>query len=378
MPPSRSLTIQGWRFLGHSYAHVNQSQLLELLTRPGITLFHIDAPLCNPAWRHTRGLFAAAQEAALEAIPAPTAPADALLRLQFPYDVSPSDAKRTLAFATVENTIVPPFYMAEGRPIGEAMKNSATTIVTPSRWAMQGLMRSGVKSKHIALLPHGVDPTIFTPATPERRAELRTRFGWDDKFVVLNIGAMTRNKGIDLLLRAVASLADDHPSVILVLKGFDAMFNSQAEFLQAGEHAGGALAKLGERVQYFGGQVTQPQMAEFYQAADAYVCPYRAEGFNLPALEAAACGLPIVTTAGGPTDDFVTGDFALKVPATLVQSPTTVGGQEWKPNLEVLAAHLRRVIKDSTFRDAARQAGPAHVHASYTWAKAVDTLLTLI
>jgi glycosyltransferase involved in cell wall biosynthesis len=153
---------------------------------------------------------------------------------------------------------------------------------------------------------------------------------------------------------------------------------AEGKVVPPAEHAGTALATLGPRVQYFGGQVTQPQMAEFYHAADAYVCPYRGEGFNLPALEAAACGLPIITTAGGPTDDFVTNEFALKVPATLVQSPTSVGGQEFKPNLDALAAHLRRVIKDSKLRESARSAGPAHTHANYTWAKAVDKLLSLV
>jgi tetratricopeptide (TPR) repeat protein len=46
-------------------------------------------------------------------------------------------------------------------------------------------------------------------------------------------------------------------------------------------------------------------MACLYRSCDVFVSPYRGEGFSLPALEAMACGLPVVVTKGGATDDFV-------------------------------------------------------------------------
>jgi tetratricopeptide (TPR) repeat protein len=46
-------------------------------------------------------------------------------------------------------------------------------------------------------------------------------------------------------------------------------------------------------------------MASLYRACDVFVSPYRGEGFCLPALEAMACGLPVIVTDGGATDDFV-------------------------------------------------------------------------
>ena len=63
------------------------------------------------------------------------------------------------------------------------------------------------------------------------------------------------------------------------------------------------------RINYYGGIWLAGRMAELYQVADAYVTPYACEGFNLPALEAAACGLPLICTRGGPTDEFTTADF---------------------------------------------------------------------
>ena len=66
-------------------------------------------------------------------------------------------------------------------------------------------------------------------------------------------------------------------------------------------------------IEYIGDSLSFGQMAQLYQAADAYVSPYRGEGFNMPVLEAAATGLVVVATLGGATDDFTNASFALGV-----------------------------------------------------------------
>ena len=53
-------------------------------------------------------------------------------------------------------------------------------------------------------------------------------------------------------------------------------------------------------------------LQQLYGSCDAYVSPYRAEGFNITSLEAAACGLPVILTSGGSTDDYYDSSFALK------------------------------------------------------------------
>ena len=51
--------------------------------------------------------------------------------------------------------------------------------------------------------------------------------------------------------------------------------------------------------------LTSTQMNSLYNLVDCYISPYRAEGFNLPVLEAMACGCHVITTFGGSTEDFV-------------------------------------------------------------------------
>jgi len=117
-------------------------------------------------------------------------------------------------------------------------------------------------------------------------------------------------------------------------------------------------------------------MAMLYQAADTYVSPYRAEGFNLPVLEAAACGIPIICTRGGSTDDFVTDDFARRIESRKVSSQ--LNDQEiWRlePDLEHLIALMVSAIEDAAWRKRAGEAGPLHAAANYTWDCAVDQLI---
>src|SRR3546814_20422140 len=114
--------------------------------------------------------------------------------------------------------------------------------------------------------------------------------------------------GIDRLLQAFAALLEGRPAARLVLKGTDSLFRSE-EMLkgQLAELPRDAAARVAARITYLGGNYSFADMARLYQAAAASVAPSLAEGFNLPALAAAACGLPLTCPAGGRPDEFPTG-----------------------------------------------------------------------
>ena len=71
----------------------------------------------------------------------------------------------------------------------------------------------------------------------------------------------------------------------------------------------------GARIAYITDDLTEQEMASLYAACDVLVHPYRGEGFGLPVIEAMACGLPVIVTAGGSTDDFATDEFAFRIPS---------------------------------------------------------------
>jgi glycosyltransferase involved in cell wall biosynthesis len=120
-------------------------------------------------------------------------------------------------------------------------------------------------------------------------------------------------------------------------------------------------------------------MAQLYQAADAYVSLYLAEGFNLPALEAIACGLPLICTKGGPTDDFTTPDFAWHVESTF-QEGTSNDRQIFRlmPDLEHSIALMKNIIEQPELCDRSREAGPKFVATGFTWKHVTDQLLEVL
>lgn len=138
-------------------------------------------------------------------------------------------------------------------------------------------------------------------------------------------------------------------------------------------------ARVLPRLIYTGNQLSFAQIAEFYQAADVYVSPYLAEGFNLPVLEAAACGLLVICTAGGPTDDFTRSDFALRIEskftAVVIEGETLfMLAPEW----EHLTDLMQSAIDRPEIAANARVAGPGFVAEHFSWRRGVDRLFEVI
>lgn len=377
---TRHLLLEGWRSISQSYAVINQWLLLAMARRGDLRLSVRDLPYVNADWVPAKRLFEPQDEQTLAALPlaGPGEHGDATLRLTAPYDFTPSPRGRTVVFGTSEFRIVPPFYLA-GRPdIARLAQEPAFFVWAPSRWSAEGFLRLGLRPEQVALIPLGIDPATFHPTT-EGRDAVRQNMGLKG-FVFVSVGAMTGSKGIDLLMQAFAAVASQRPDVTLFLKGADGLYQS-AHLLDD------AIRKLSARDQqlvadrlvYNGEALTMKQMAALYRSADAYVSPYRGEGFNMPVLEAAACGVPVIVTGGGTTDDFVTDDFALKVQSRI--APIQLGGMigdQLAPNLDHLVAQMFAVMDRKDWRRRAASAGPAHAAANYTWDNIADRLLGVL
>ena len=119
------------------------------------------------------------------------------------------------------------------------------------------------------------------------------------------------------------------------------------------------------------------EIPALYRACDVLVQPYRGEGFCLPALEALACGRPVIVTDGGSTDDFVPAECGWRVPSRRVPLPAgalppgyELAGEGFllEPDHEALVAALRAAADP-----AERSARAAHARAQaerFTWERA--------
>jgi len=134
------------------------------------------------------------------------------------------------------------------------------------------------------VVPNGVDISLFSPASRQTLLDsARQKLGFSPgDIVLLLVGNDWRNKGLPVLLETMSRLR--HLPLYLCVVGSDA----PAEFLPQVQSL-----QLSRRVQFF------PESSEiltFYSAADIYVAPSLEDSFNLPVLEAMACGLPVVVS----------------------------------------------------------------------------------
>lgn len=374
------LAVEGWRSLSHSYAVVNQWQLLSLAKRRDVVLRVKDVSFCNAFWREQPGLFSESDELVLRGIEKvrPDFLPDATWRMAYPYDLKPAPRGKTLVFGTAEYRLVPKSFLAANAVLEDVVADPSVSIMTPSHWSAEGFRRLGFDPSRIAVIPHGIDPGLFRPRA-EVRADMRRQLGVSG-FVFMSVGAMSGNKGMDVLLKAFAAVAERRPDTSLVLKGSDRLYRSRNLLQQTLNSLTRAqVDRIMPRLVYGGETLSMSRMSALYQAADAYVSPYRAEGFNLPVLEAAACGVPIICTRGGSTDDFTTEAFAWKIDGRL-RSVEIEGesGSFLEPDVAHLTELMLRVVDDDSFRAAAAIDGPRYVTEHFTWDRVTERAMPIL
>ncbi|MSQ08649.1 MAG: glycosyltransferase family 1 protein [Dehalococcoidia bacterium] len=147
----------------------------------------------------------------------------------------------------------------------------------------------GAAADNVAIIPPGVDTNRFRPMD---QAECRRKLGIGDERVLLYVGRLERLKGVDILLKAMQQL--EHPSGLKLLILGGNMGSPEMTRLKG-------IARdldIEKKVQFLG-SVPHTDLPVYYNAADVCVLPSYYESFGLAALEAAACGKPVVASRVG-------------------------------------------------------------------------------
>jgi glycosyltransferase involved in cell wall biosynthesis len=147
----------------------------------------------------------------------------------------------------------------------------ADVVMVNSQWTLDALVKLGVPSKKIAIVPLAYEPEEIEPEIPRRA---------DGPLRVLYLGQVNLRKGIQYLLDAARRLDR---------KMF--RFDIAGPISISDEHVVTAPPNV-----TFHGAVTRDRVREFYREADVFVLPTISDGFALTQLEAMAHGLPVVTT----------------------------------------------------------------------------------
>jgi glycosyltransferase involved in cell wall biosynthesis len=158
----------------------------------------------------------------------------------------------------------------------------ADRIVVNSEWSREGLIRGGVPSEKLAVVPLAYEAREMKDQEPEmRRARsYPARFTSERPMRVLFLGQVNLRKGIARLLEVARILR-----------------NEPVEFWLVGPVQVTNTSTIGDdgRVKWFG-PVTREKAAEYYRNADVFILPTLSDGFAITQLEAQAHGLPVIAS----------------------------------------------------------------------------------
>jgi D-inositol-3-phosphate glycosyltransferase len=221
-----------------------------------------------------------------------------------------------------------------------ALARGAHRIIATSQEKRTELLRMGVERQRVDVVPCGVDVTAFTPDGPVAPRNARPR--------LLCVGPLVAHKGIDTVIAALRWL----PGVEVVVAGgpSDGILDDHPEIRRLRALAGSM--GVARRV-IFLGAVSRPEMPALLRSADIVMSVGSHEPFGLVALEAMACGRPVVVSAvGGHLD-------------TVVDDVTGMYVPPGRPDL--VAAAAGQLLGDRFRTEALGHAGVDRAEMRFSW-----------
>lgn len=237
---------------------------------------------------------------------------------------------------------------------GEIMRFADRIVAASPLEKMQMQRLYGADPDKITVIPPGVDLNKFRPI-PQDEAKAWIGILCDSQNILF-VGRIEPLKGVETLLRAIAFMVQQDPAwarrVCVSIIGGDASVPvEQMESEMARLHALRAELGLNDLVAFLGKQA-QDTLPYYYSAADVVVMPSHYESFGMVALEAMACGTPVIASrVGGLPYNVLDGITGILVP-------------ERDP--EALAREIMRLLTDEPLRRRLGEAA-AQVARAYSW-----------
>jgi glycosyltransferase involved in cell wall biosynthesis len=152
--------------------------------------------------------------------------------------------------------------------------------------------------KNVFIFPAGVDLSIFKP---ENKDECKKAIGIEGT-IILFVGRLIPTKNLFNLFRAFRMILTCIPNAKLLIVGEGPLKEGLIKFAE--------LIQIRNNISFVGA-IEFNKLSKFYNSADCFVLPSKYESFSLVALEAAACGLPLVISRGADTFIKIFGEDSL-------------------------------------------------------------------
>jgi phosphatidylinositol alpha-1,6-mannosyltransferase len=249
------------------------------------------------------------------------------------------------------------------RRTAAALLSSAAVLVANSEWTRErcltllGELEIDLSPDRVRVVPLGADHEFFRPGLDTR--DVRARYGLGEGRWMLSVARLTRHKGIDTALQALARLAERYPDLRYAVVGT----GEEQEALAAEARELGVDGRV-----RFLTEVPDRDLPALYNSAELYLGVSRlmeqgVEGFGISLAEASACGVPVIAgRSGGIPAAVRDGETGLLVDAE---------------RADAVSAAIARLLDDAALRTRLGTAGRHAVESHYNWNRVTRDLMRI-
>ena len=324
--------FKGWLNIPHSYAICNCFQLVHLFKNYSDKIdFYVDeAPYFRQEWNNSKKLvYTQSYNEIIKNFKKWNGEeVDLIYSMTYPYNITMENAKINnkvipkCVFYTSEFATLDPNYFVCNKSLTSdksietyIQENEKLYMTSPSVWSSLGMKKYKLPDSRNRIITHGVDPEIFRFDVTSRDNIRRFYNVKDSDILLINIGAMTKNKGIILILLCLNHLVNKMGKTHykLLLKGTGDLYQTK-QFLEIYFEElqnNNSLTKdemnilLTNHIIFTDKTLSYEKINGLFNAADLYISPYLAEGFNLTSLESLSAGLPVMISSTGSTKEYI-------------------------------------------------------------------------
>ncbi len=221
--------------------------------------------------------------------------------------------------------------------IGKQVLKDANKIVVVSNATKNYILSLGAEPGKIEVIHNGVDLDRFKPLSGVKE-DMRKRLGISkDASVLLTVRRLVYKNGIDTLLESAEIAVKKNSKLVFVVVGKGPDFREVKE----------KIADSGMQRQFrLTGFVSDEDLPFYYNLSDLFVLPSKSgEGLPLVALEAMACGLPVIATNVGGISEVISGDYGKLVPPDSPEALAEALLEFSHKDLLDLKKSLRKMVK---------------------------------
>ena len=322
--------FRSWIQIAHSYAIVNCFQLIHLykLYSDKIEFYVEEMPYFRQEWNNSKKLVYNEEYNNIiknfkkwsgETV-------DLIYSITYPYNITvdkinnkviPKCVFYTSEFATLDKN----YFSCDKQLIDDNfikqyfIENNKLYMTSPSLWSSMGMKKYNLADLRNRIITHGVDPDTFKFDVTSRNNIRKFYNVKEDDILLINIGAMTKNKGILLIIMCLHYLVNKmgKTNYKLLLKGTGDLYQTKnfLEIYFEELQRNNVLNKddmnnlLNNYIIFTDKTLSYEKINSLFNAADLYISPYLAEGFNLTSLESLSAGLPVMISSTGSTKEYI-------------------------------------------------------------------------